>query len=393
MLGKLDGLRLLFDYGLKPEEPPQYPLPPDGVDHLFLTHCHLDHSGMVPFVTARHSATVHCTPVTYLLSEILAEDSLKIARERGYPEPYDRRAIISMRSSHSEVGFKDTIDFPSFEVLTHSAGHIPGATMWEINSHDRTVFTGDMHTLSTNLVGGARPVPCDNLVIESTYAGREHPERKKLEWEFLGRIEEVLDRGGKVIVPAFAIGRTQEILMVLARGHFDIWLDGMGKEVIRTYLRYPEYLKDPKKLRRALKPVTFVKSPDDRKKALKRADVIVTTSGMLNGGPVEEYLEATRKDARNAVFLTGYQVKGTNARMIVEQQMVEFKGEKRKVESEVDSFDFSAHAGHSELLKFIRESDPQKVVLMHGDNREALAKEMDGEREVILPKPDVEFEL
>ena len=296
---------------------------------------------MVPFITSRHTVTLHCTSVTFLLSELLAEDSLKIARERGYPEVYDRGDVATMRTSHDEVRFGDTTEFRSFEVLAHTAGHIPGATMWEVNQDKRTVFTGDLHTLTMNLVGGARPVPCDNLVIESTYAGREHPDRPKLELDFLSRIEEVLDRGGKVVVPAFAIGRTQEVLMVLAKQQYDVWLDGMGKEVTKTYLRNPEYLKDPK----------------------------------------------------SAVFLTGYQVAGTNGRRLMDHGMVEFKGEKRKVECEVGWFDFSAHAGHSELLKFIRECDPSKVVLMHGDNREALAKELEGEREVVMPKPDVEFEL
>jgi len=110
----------------------------------------------------------------------------------------------------------------------------------------------------------------------------------------------------------------------------------------------------------------------------------VTTSGMLDGGPVLRYLEAVRDDPRSAILLTGYQVEGSNGRRLIEEGAIEVDGVDVKIKCEWQKFDFSAHAGHDELVRFIEGCDPQRVVLMHGDKRELLADALDG-REVMLP--------
>jgi putative mRNA 3-end processing factor len=124
------------------------------------------------------------------------------------------------------------------------------------------------------------------------------------------------------------------------------------------------------------------------------ADVIITTSGMLEGGPVGNYLRSLGGDSKNAVFLTGYQVEGTNGRRLMDDGVVEFDGETIKVEAEVEYFDFSSHAGHSDLVKFIKRCDPETVVVMHSGHPDVLAEDPDLEGyEFILPETGKPFNL
>ncbi len=374
---------ILFDYGVLPKDPPQYPLKAPPVDLVFVSHAHLDHSGMVPWLCGRHDTNVVLTPVTSDVADLLLLDSLKVADYEGYESPFDDGDVQATRRNTRAVDFGDNLDVGSMEVTLHPAGHIPGATMFEVNGNQTTLFTGDLHTLTTDLVRGAKPVPCDALVIESTYAGRNHPDRLKTQYQFLEKIREVNNRGGLALVPSFAVGRTQEVLLALAKGKFDVWLDGMGKTVNGIYLDHPEYLRSAKALKHAMGKVRVVRSGHGARQALQ-ADAIVTTSGMLDGGPVVKYLEEIREDPRSAILLTGYQVEGTNGRRLIEEGVVDLGGTDVKVRCEWQKFDFSAHAGHDELVRFIEACDPRRVVLMHGDHREVLAEALDG-REVLLP--------
>ncbi len=374
---------ILFDYGVLPKDPPQYPLKAPPVDLVFVSHAHLDHSGMVPWLCGRHDTNVVLTPVTSDVTDLLLLDSLKVADLEGYEPPFDDADIEATRRNSRTLDFSEAIDVGSMEVALHPAGHIPGATMFEVNGNQTTLFTGDLHTLTTDLVRGAKPVPCDTLVIESTYAGRNHPERLKTQFQFLEKIRQVNNRGGLALVPAFAVGRTQEVLLALANGDFDVWIDGMGKTVNGIYLSHPEYLRSSKALKHAMGKARVVRSGRGAHQALQ-ADVIVTTSGMLDGGPVLRYLEQIREDPRSAILLTGYQVEGTNGRRLIEEGLIDIGGADVKVKCEWQKFDFSAHAGHDELVRFVEACDPQRVVLMHGDHRELLAEALQG-REILLP--------
>jgi putative mRNA 3-end processing factor len=157
----------------------------------------------------------------------------------------------------------------------------------------------------------------------------------------------------------------------------------MGKKVNSIYVQQPEYVRSVKRLRHAMNRVRVVKTDRDRREAL-RGDVIVCTSGMLDGGPVLNYLEAVREDPRAAILLTGYQVEGTNGRRLVDEGVIDLWGVDVEIKIEWQKFDFSAHAGHDDLVRFIEGCDPQRVVLMHGENREILADALEG-REVVLP--------
>lgn len=375
---------LLFDYGLQPADPPQYPLEAPPVEALLLTHSHLDHCGMVPVISRKYRTDIIGTPVTFDVARILLEDSIKVSKNEGFPQPYSRADIESVGRSAVTIDYGDLVKIGSFEVQVHSAGHIPGSCMFETNGDQTVLFTGDFQTIDTHLVEGASPVGCDVLIMESTYAGRSHPGRHETESAFLGKVKEIVERGGVALVPCFAVARTQEILLALADTGLEVWLDGMGREVSQHYLRHPSYLRSRRDLRRALRRTEVVRSRSGRERALE-GDVIVTTGGMMDGGPVLFYLDRLKDDARNGVLLTGYQVEGTNARNLVDEGTVEIRGAKTGVSCEVVYFDFSAHAGHEELLEFVEGCDPSTVVLMHGDSRQNLADALVG-LDCLLPK-------
>ncbi|MCJ2554610.1 MAG: MBL fold metallo-hydrolase [Candidatus Thermoplasmatota archaeon] len=384
MLLRDQGTTLLCDYGLAPSDPPQYPMEAPPVDALLLSHSHLDHCGMVPVVSRQSETKTYTTPVTQEVANLLLKDSLKISAAEGYPEPFDREDVQTMNQGVVAVDYGDTFQVGNLEVDVHSAGHIPGSSMFRINDRETVLFTGDLQTIDTHLVRGTQPVPCDVLVLESTYAGRHHPDRAQTEAQFLARIDEVVERGGTALVPCFAVARTQEVLMVLAETDHEIWVDGMGRQVARMYQRHRRFIRSPKRYERALGRARIVHSQAARDRAL-RGDVILTTGGMLSGGPVLHYLAALKDDLQSEVLLTGYQVEGTNGRLLLDTRNIELQGVRVPVEAEISSHDFSAHAGHAKLVEFVEGCDPTRVVLMHGDAREELAEALEG-RDVILPE-------
>jgi len=246
------------------------------------------------------------------------------------------------------------------------------------------LFTGDLNVVDTRLVKGTKPVSCDVLFMEGTYAGREHGNRDQMEHEFLDKIDEVVNRGGTVIIPAFAVARSQELLMVLKNSGHNIWLDGMGKKISKIYLKYPKYLHSVEDLKKAMKRITIVHSEHARKMALK-AEVIVTSSGMMDGGPVLSYMNKLKNDRKSAVLLTGYQVEGTNSRLLIEKGKLNFYGVTETVDCEVHYYDFSAHAGHSELVRFAKACKPEKIVLCHSANRAPLVESLKDCADVYTP--------
>ncbi len=181
--------------------------------------------------------------------------------------------------------------------------------------------------------------------------------------------------------------------MSLAHAGFSIYLDGMARKVNEIYLAAPEYLADARRFRRALEGVHVVEHSGERKKALQDADVIVTTGGMLDGGPVLYYIGELYTDAKSSIFLTGFQVDGSNGRQLLDEGTITVDGTKIRPACEVMKFDFSAHAGHSDLVKLAKESRANTVVLMHGDHREALRDALEPSCDVLLPENGKSFTL
>jgi putative mRNA 3-end processing factor len=388
------GRTLLFDYGMTPTDPPSYPRPaPTNLDLAFLSHAHLDHSGMTPLLSRLPKARIVATPVTIAVADLLTRDALKVARMEGYLAPYTTGDIQSLHGRFTAVDRHGTFRHHGIEVELTPAGHIPGASMMLYRGAQDVLFTGDLQTIPTHLVGGAEPVECDVLVMESTYAGREHTDRKETERRFRDKVAEVIERGGKAIVPAFAVGRAQEVLMSLASSGFDTYLDGMARKVNEIYEAAPEYLADSRRFRRALEGVHIVEHPGDRKKALREGEVIVTTGGMLDGGPVLYYIGELYKDPKTAILLTGFQVDGSNGRQLLEEGTLTIDETTIRPACEVQKFDFSAHAGHSDLVRLARDSRAKTVVLMHGDQRELLRDALQAFTDVLLPENGKAFSL
>lgn len=396
LLLQTDEFSSIFDYGLTPASPPEYPLETPPLDYIFLSHAHLDHCGMIPTLTRKYPVPFFTSQMTLLISQLLLRDNLKICEYEGYPIMYSKADISAMDRDLQLIAENSQISLNQSELYSHSAGHIPGALMFKIKLKDgRTVlFTGDINTIDTQLVLGTKSEKCDILVMEATYSSSNHELRQKIEHRFLEKIEEVLDRGGKVIVPAFAVGRTQEILLVLSNmvGDLNIWLDGMGKDVTKLFLREPGFIRNEKKLKKIYEKVNKVRSKAHRKKALN-ADVILTTSGMLDGGPVLNYINQFKDNEKNAVLLTGYQVEGSNGRRLIDKGEINLYGTAQKIKLEVQHFDFSAHSGHNELVNFAHRCDPEHVILFHSDNREPLQQELSENYQVHLPMDGKTFEL
>ena len=376
--------RLLLDYGIQPDDPPRYPSPAPDVDALLLTHAHLDHCGLAPDVAQRGTPIIS-TPATRDLAARIAEDTLHVAEIEGYPAPFPKTAIGELLQQHRSLVPGRSAFHGGFEFSIHNAGHIPGAAMFHFPELD-FLFTGDLHTVDTGLTRAAQPVKCHTLAIESTYSGRDHPEREEVVDALLSAIDATVTRGGRVILPAFGLGRSQELLMLLAGQGYEVWLDGMGRDIARILQKHPGALRNVGGLHRALKQTHFVRHWRMREQAL-RGDVIVTTAGMLSGGPVMHYMQELRHDDKSALFLTGFQVPGTNGHHLLETGKMRLERDPEspafRLECEVAQFALSGHAGHTQLLEFIRGCDPERVILYHGDNRQPLADDLDCE--VILP--------
>ncbi len=385
--------KVLFDYGMTPADPPEYPLPlPPGLDHAFFTHAHLDHVGTAPLL-ARTDAEVIATETTRRMAEIMLEDALKVARLEGYPSHYSAKDLRKLLGRMRGLEANETLRLNGSEVDLTPAGHIPGATMYLYRGSKDVLFTGDVQRIPSHLVGPSRMVPCDVLVMESTYAGREHPDRATTEAELVQAVEDVLDRGGRVVIPAFAMGRSQEIMMILAGRGLEIWMDGMARAVNEAYLKDHKGLRDHRAFKKALEEVNLVEGMHERFHVAHHADVVITPSGMLDGGPALYYMGSVARDPKSAVFLTGYQVDGSNGRSLVESGTITVGGVKLRPSCQIRSFDFSSHAGHSELLAMAHEAMPQKIVLMHGDKREILKQDLEREFDVITPQNAESIEI
>jgi putative mRNA 3-end processing factor len=394
MVLQIQDTKLLFEYGMSPGKPPSYPLPAPPVDMVLLTHAHLDHSGMIPWLFSRNDQKILTTNLTGEITNLLHKDTIGIAKSEGYAIPYSKSDIKEARASIVPIelsekrSIRDVVD-----VITHSAGHIPGSVMFELVTDKKILFTGDFNVVDTRIANKCKPVECDILFLEGTYAGRDHPKKREdLEKELLDKIDEVVTRGGVAVLPAFAVSRSQEIAMILKNSGFNVWFDGMGRKVTRLFLRFPRYLRSSKELKKAYNNLNLVHSDQGRKLAIK-SEVIITSSGMMDGGPVLNYMSKLKNDPKSAVLLTGYQVDNSNARLLVDKKKLNFYGVVENVECEVEYFDLSAHAGHSELIDFARKCKSEKIVLMHSDNREALIEPLKEFAEVIAPKTGELVEL
>ncbi len=361
--------RLLLDYGIAPTKPPRYPNEAPHVSNAIITHSHIDHLGMVPWLASNHNTTLHGTELTAAISEMMWYDCHKVSSIEGYPLPWDKRDIDLALSAWKTHSFNKPWTQDDWKLELHGAGHIPGAAMLHVETPNKSVlFSGDFDTRDSQLTVGAKPVKSDVLFVEGTYGGREHPPKQEENERFIERVIEVTDRGGTALVPAFANGRTQDVVMLLHKHlpELDVHVDGMGKRVAKLQMEHPETLRDPSALESAWRWCRRVSSKSDRKKALD-ADVIVSTSGMLDGGPSIWYLNRLRHNPKNAILLTGYQARNTGGRRLLEEGRIPIFGKLSSIDLEVDQYSFSTHAGHQEIVDFATQCQAEEVVIYHSD--------------------------
>ena len=361
--------RLLLDYGIAPTKPPRYPNEAPRVSNAIITHSHIDHLGMVPWLASNHNTTLHGTELTAAISEMMWYDCHKVSSIEGYPLPWDKRDIDLALSAWKTHRFNQPWKQDDWKLELHRAGHIPGAAMLHVETPNKSVlFSGDFDTRDSQLTIGAKPVQTDVLFVEGTYGGRDHPPKQEENQRFIERIIEVIDRGGTALVPAFANGRTQDVVMLLHKHlpELDVHVDGMGKRVAKLQMNHPETLRDASALESAWKWCRRVSSKSDRKKALD-ADVIVSTSGMLDGGPSIWYLNRLRHERKNAILLTGYQARNTGGRRLLDERRIPIFGKLANIELDVDQYSFSTHAEHQEIVDFAEQCQAEDVVIYHSD--------------------------
>jgi len=363
------GTKMLLDYGLAPTDPPRYPHEAPPVKDAVITHSHIDHLGMAPWLCSNHRTKLHGTRLTAEISRMMWNDCYKVSRIEGYPLAWDKRDIDGAMASWQPHDLNDSWENNDWTLKLLGAGHIPGAAMLHVETEThKLLFSGDFDTRDSFLVNGAKPEKTDVLFVEGTYGGREHPNKEEEIQRFIERIVKVTERGGTALIPAFANGRTQDVVMTLHKHlpELDVHVDGMGKRVAKIQMEHPELLRDPVALNSAWNWCKRVSSKSDRKKALD-ADCIVSTSGMMDGGPSIWYLNRLREDPRNAILLTGYQARGSGGRMLLDKGKIPIWDKETTINLEVDQFSFSTHAGHSEIVDFASKCEAETVVVYHTD--------------------------
>ncbi len=363
--------KFLLDYGIEVQDG-NVPIQPKlDLTAVLLSHAHIDHSGLMPELYKRgYTGSVHALPVTFDLCDLLLHDSIKVQKKKGQIPHFMEHDIKRMFRMRKEVLYKEVMEFGSSSVEFREAGHIPGsASIIVENSGKRLLYTGDIKFAETSLMKGADDSmkDIDVIVSESTYAYGNHPDRTKLTDGLREIIQETYYQGGTTLLPSFAIGRTQELLTIVNDLGVPIVVDGMGIEATNSILRYPESVKEHRVLQRAFGKARKIGRRKERDVALERPSIIITTAGMLNGGPVGHYIKNLHDREDCALILTGYQVEGTVGRTLMDTGRYKNEGINVEVKNKFKHMDFSAHTDRNHLIKFYKKLNPEKIVLVHGE--------------------------
>ncbi|MFC1648797.1 MBL fold metallo-hydrolase [Nanoarchaeota archaeon] len=374
------GDRYLMDAGIKfLEDGFAYP---EGIfklhelDGIFLSHAHLDHSGALPlFEHYNLLCPIICTSQTKVISKVLLRDSYKVARIRNLHPAYSKEDITGVWNSMRLVNFNKKYKLGKVDYELFNAGHIPGSACTLLEAEGKSIlYTGDFNTRESRLMKPAEttyPNDIDLLICESTYGDKDLPERKGIEEKFKQSIRDTIAQGGRVLIPVFALGRSQEVLLMLAKEDFGVpmYFDGMCNQLTRRILSNPsKFVKDKELLAEAyFNKVHIVGSQRKRQMIAKEPGIFITTSGMLQGGPVMSYLKEMWGDEKSAVLLMGFQVKGTNGRHLMEDGYVFMDGWRTFVKCKIEKYDFSGHLSRDDIKTFVQNVKPKKLAFVHGD--------------------------
>ncbi len=368
----------------------------EKLDAVVISHAHLDHCGILPFLYKYgYDGPVYCSEPTQTLMTLHQLDYLDVHSREGEHSPFDQKDVREVVTH--------TIPLRYNVVTFHNAGHILGSSMVHLHIGEglhNIVYSADFKFGRTMMLDPATALfpRAETLIIESTYGGPDDimPDREGVEGKLVSIVNDTVEKGGKVLIPVPAVGRAQEIMLVLdaymkngALRELPIYIEGMVNEATAIHTAFPEYLvRDIKEqiLHKDINPFQSeyfhpVTHPSDREEIIAGGPcVIIATSGMLEGGPAIDYFRHLAPDPRNTLAYVSYQVDGTLGNRIknglkeVSLYAHDGKMEMVKVNMRVESIEgFSGHSDRNQLLGFIKRMTPKptKIIVNHGERRKS----------------------
>jgi metallo-beta-lactamase family protein len=418
-LVEANGKRLLIDCGLfqGTDELTQRnwqrcPQDPATIDFVVLTHAHLDHTGYLPrLVSDGFRGPIFANAATQELCSLLLPDSAHLMEEdaehattHGYsshkpalPLYTQEQALATLKRFTSMPRLGECRISPEFLIRSHDAGHILGSSSLELvitesGKNTTILFSGDVGRYDQPLLKDPeKPPRADFVLCESTYGDRDHPTTPPPDEALAEVINRVAHRGGVIVVPAFAVDRTQLLIYDIRQLErskripvVPIYMDSpMAIDVTEIYRRHREDLKIGTLELQAdsfsIPAVHVMRSPEQSKQinSVNTPAIIISASGMATGGRVLHHLEQRLPDSRNCVLLAGFQAQGTRGRALEDgAKSIQIHGQSVPVRAEVENLrQFSAHAGRSELMRWLRgiPAPPRQLFLVHGEPAAAQA--------------------
>ena len=373
----------------------------DSLDAVVISHAHLDHCGLVPFLYKYgYDGPVYCSAPTSNLMTLLQLDYLDVASKQGVAPPFDQKDVRECVLHTIPLRYGVVTDIaPDTRLTLHNAGHILGSSLVHLHIGEglhNIVYAGDYKYSRTMLLEAATvEFPrVETFITESTYGGPDDvmPSRVEAEERLTRIVNETLEKKGKVLIPVPAVGRAQEIMLILdgymKRGlmkEAPVFIEGMISEATAIHTAYPEYLGREVRnsiLHDGVNPFesdyfTVVEHPSVRQNVIDGEPcIIMATSGMLEGGPVIEYFKSLAEDEKNTIIFVSYQIEGTLGRRVQrglnEVAMIDSEGKMSvvKVKLRVESIEgFSGHSDRHQIINYVThlKPRPERVIVCHGE--------------------------